>query len=551
MTAGDGDVTPARECSSAEAEALGAQVMAAAGDVARQEAVFLGLVGEFDAAGAVGHWTGLRSTAHWLAWACSIAPGTAREHVRVARALRQMPATQAAFEAGELTFSKVRELTRLTGRLPAPTGDADSAEKEEGRLVGFARCCTASQLARTVAGYRAAEGTARLRCSRQRVSWLAQDDGCIHLTAVLPAEDGAAVVAAIQAATEANQIPDPEPGDIRPDDRQPGESSDETQQQARERTKIEALCEVANHYLASRPEDRSGEDRTLVVMEVDAAALTEAPADDAPATTQPATLESATAAKATADAQPQLGDVPAGAPPAKCRVRGGAAIDRSTARRALCDTSVLGIIRNGRGEPLAVGREHRLVTRAQRRALMSRDGCCQYPACAQTRRLKAHHRTSWLDGGATDLDNLILLCQWHHSRVHEDRIAISACPKPDCTVHWRFTRPDGTSITPTVVGLNAPSPWRPLISCDHRPLTGPAREMARRRNDERVAAFHAEQARLRDQAAALRAGYDHVHDSSDPEARRVFPVGAGEGFHLANCVDVLFDLTESRMTQAA
>lgn len=76
------------------AEELGARIMAAAGDVARQEAVFLELVGEFDAIGAVAWWSGIQSTAHWLSWACSIAPGTAREHVRVARALRRMPTTR-------------------------------------------------------------------------------------------------------------------------------------------------------------------------------------------------------------------------------------------------------------------------------------------------------------------------------------------------------------------------------------------------------------------------------------------------------------------------
>lgn len=109
------------------AEELGARIMAAAGDVARQESVFLELVGEFDAVGAVAWWAGIRSTAHWLSWACSIAAGTAREHVRVARALRRMPATREAFALGELTYSKVREITRVVDELlrTGPTGQTE------------------------------------------------------------------------------------------------------------------------------------------------------------------------------------------------------------------------------------------------------------------------------------------------------------------------------------------------------------------------------------------------------------------------------------------
>ncbi len=238
-------------------------------------------------------------------------------------------------------------------------------------------------------------------------------------------------------------------------------------------------------------------------------------------------------------------------PAETCRVRGGAAIEPSAARRVLCDASILGAIIDDRGEPLAVGREHRLVTRSQRRALMLRDGCCQYPGCNRARRLKAHHRISWLDGGPTDLDNLILLCQWHHTRVHEDRIAISECPEPGCGIRWRFTRPDGTTIAPLVAGTNAPSPWRPLTDSSGDPLAGPARDAARRRNDEHVAAYQAQQAKLRDQAATLTARYNHVGHTDHPDARQVFPVGAGAGFNLANCVATLFSITTTQTAKAA
>jgi hypothetical protein len=60
----------------------------------------LELIGEFDAVGAIGLWTDFKSVAHWLAWACSMTPGVAREHVRVATALRRMSTINAAFQEG-------------------------------------------------------------------------------------------------------------------------------------------------------------------------------------------------------------------------------------------------------------------------------------------------------------------------------------------------------------------------------------------------------------------------------------------------------------------
>src|SRR5215207_282325 len=70
-------------------------------------------------------------------------------------------------------------------------------------------------------------------------------------------------------------------------------------------------------------------------------------------------------------------------------------------------------------------RSRRLVSKAQRRALMIRDQMCRYPGCHSTRHLKAHHVVPWILGGRTDLVNLILLCQWHHTTVHEGGVTIT------------------------------------------------------------------------------------------------------------------------------
>jgi hypothetical protein len=76
---------------------------------------FLSLVGEFDRREG---WAGFNSCAQWLSWRCGLSPVTAREQVRVARALESLPSIAEAFGRGELSYSKVRAL--LESRLPRP-----------------------------------------------------------------------------------------------------------------------------------------------------------------------------------------------------------------------------------------------------------------------------------------------------------------------------------------------------------------------------------------------------------------------------------------------
>ncbi|GAA1670587.1 hypothetical protein MMUR_47040 [Mycolicibacterium murale] len=73
------------------------------------------------------------------------------------------------------------------------------------------------------------------------------------------------------------------------------------------------------------------------------------------------------------------------------------------------------------GQPLGAGRETRTINRRLRRALEHRDhGTCVVPGCGATRGLHAHHLIHWEDGGATELDNLVLVCPYHH-RLHHTR----------------------------------------------------------------------------------------------------------------------------------
>jgi hypothetical protein len=97
----------------------------------------------------------------------------------------------------------------------------------------------------------------------------------------------------------------------------------------------------------------------------------------------------------------------------------GAPVDPATVRRWACDAEVVPVVLGSTSEPLDVGRLQRTVTDAIRRALNIRDGGCAFPGCDRPpRRCHAHHIRFWGHGGATSLDNLVLLCRHHHQVIH-------------------------------------------------------------------------------------------------------------------------------------
>jgi hypothetical protein len=139
-------------------------------------------------------------------------------------------------------------------------------------------------------------------------------------------------------------------------------------------------------------------------------------------------------------------------------------VANETVRRILCDADLTTVITSpltpatpgGGAQPLAsllldasrevlyVGRTERVVPPRLRRALEARDRHCQFPGCrAHVRRCHAHHVREWENGGATDLDNTVLLCVRHHHAVHEGGWTISrtAGIPPGGTGAWTFAPP--------------------------------------------------------------------------------------------------------------
>ncbi|KGN30506.1 HNH nuclease [Knoellia sinensis KCTC 19936] len=114
----------------------------------------------------------------------------------------------------------------------------------------------------------------------------------------------------------------------------------------------------------------------------------------------------------------------------------------STVRRMACDADVLPVVLGAHGEVVDLGRATRLFSRGQRRVLWHRDRQCTFPGCdAPATWAQAHHLVHWADGGPSDLSNAALLCQRHHTQVHDRRLIATVHPPDEwgrCVV-WDLT----------------------------------------------------------------------------------------------------------------
>ena len=433
---------------------LAARLCAGAVAISASTAAWLLLVAEFDRREG---WAvpGVASCAHWLSWQCGIAPGTAREHVRLARALPGLPRVTDELGAGRLSYAKARAIARV----------ADAGTESD--LLDLAQNCTAAQLDRVVAGWRRsdavstdlarsqadeARSTARSAALtaggsddeaddagrraaaevwaawwpegadpdavpvrwEQRFDWHDEGDGSVTLRLRLSAEAAAEVVAAVEHRAEvltrrervARAHAD---GDDLPTGRQAAGRGREIAAARRARVTVARttafldLVRAGTATVDTRPGDPA---RRELLVRVDAAVL----ADDTAA--------------------------------GQAAIDGVAALSPSQARRLACDAAVTTVLVED-GQVIACGRTRRYASTAQRRALLLRDGGCARPGCTETRveRLHAHHLVSWLAGGCTDVDNLVLLCDRCHGLVHD----------LDVTLHRRGGRlhatvPDGSTL---------------------------------------------------------------------------------------------------------
>lgn len=474
------------------------EVLTWAARVARGDAQLITLIGELDLRGA---WTehGVTSCAHWLSWRVGWSGSTARERVRVGRALRELPSITEAFVRGRVTYSQVRAITRV------------ATAADEADWLALARHCTGSQLDKAVRGAERAVAADRDpedapdKPPAVRTEW--DSDGDLILTMRIPAHQAVPVLTALE------------------------------QHQSLEQTERE-------HKLAALVADVTG-------ASADAAGA--APSPDGrqlELPDPPATADQTPACGASAEAPIDLRAVPAALttgpleeypyvePPYPVTFDGSgwqktpeqraadqqlirdwehrrdaerairdtwndrrqrllteAAIQRvETGRATLADALVRALLRPTDCLPVTVqllhdplsgwartvkdeflppatlsrvletlprkrtrrgslslvphdqhdlGRTSRVASPALRRQLGTLDGeRCRFPTCTHTRYLHAHHITFWSQGGPTDLANLVLLCTKHHRLLHNAGYSLALDPQRNLSV----TTADGTRV---------------------------------------------------------------------------------------------------------
>jgi hypothetical protein len=143
--------------------------------------------------------------------------------------------------------------------------------------------------------------------------------------------------------------------------------------------------------------------------------------------------------RATVVVHADLGALVAGA--SGCEIENGPVIHSETARRLLCNGRVQTVIEDGAGRLVGLGRVSREPPAWMMRQLRYRDGGCRFPGCGARRFVQAHHIVWWERGGATDLDNLLLVCSFHHKLVHEHGWSIHGRATEE-----RWLRPDGSAF---------------------------------------------------------------------------------------------------------
>lgn len=359
-------------------------------------------------------WQGFRSCAHWLSWRTGISLGPAREKVRVARCLPSLSLIPEAFARGEISYSKVRAMTRIANA------------ENEAELLDFARHGTTAQVERLVRHWRRldrGDASQAARDERRGLSLWLTDDGSYEVRGRLNPEVGALLLKALEVA-EAR---------LYRAERSAGTEHETSAAQRRAdalglwlEERVQPQVQLVVHSF----EDE--EHKTQEEQEQDAAAEQQ---------------QDAAALLVTEE---------------------GSRVSAETSSRLACDAEVVPIERAGDGSVLDVGRRRRTVGWRLRKALEARDGGCRFPGCESRGRTHAHHITPWAHGGETAMNNLVLLCPFHHRAVHEEgwRVEMDEWGAPRFFTPLGVRMP-GVPASPDIGGLvPAPPDVGDLVSRD-------------------------------------------------------------------------------------
>ena len=242
--------------------------------------------------------------------------------MRVANALAGLPKISASFAKGELSYSKVRAMTRV------------ATPDNEDFLLNIAHHGTAHHMERLVSQYVGAKrrhesGSAEVQCQDRSLSYFYDDDGSLVIKGRLPAEQGAMLIKALEMAIDS----DGSENDDMPSDVAESHVTAETRQPLAAR-RADAIMEMAESYLARGPKSSSSADRYQVMLHV--TAETRGP-DTVPVS----------------------------------HINDGPHVTAETSRRICCDSSVSPLLTGKHGEPLNIGRKSRTIPPPMRRAMQA------------------------------------------------------------------------------------------------------------------------------------------------------------------------------------
>ncbi|QIN29583.1 HNH endonuclease signature motif containing protein [Brevibacterium luteolum] len=492
-------------------DALVLAVKQAIAHVSQCQARLLALLDEVERSRIWEGWIGIRSLAHWVSFVCEVQVHTAREYLRVMRALRKLPEVASLFAVGRVSYSKVRAITRVADRI------------DRQRAAEIVVLATAEQLSKMVSTYsllvKHDERQELISGDKDRFTILPNGQGRARILIDLPETEAAEILAAVgaahdrlvreqaEAAREASAAGEPEvpenPSNVHADGFP---------------TQAEALMELVRCGSDAANGSRTDAARATMVVHVSPDTLAQAQAQ-AQVYTQPV--------------PDGAGDVPAGTsqPEQKSYVDGYGAISAESSARLACSSAIIGAALDRFGDVLVLGRTKRLASSRQRLALSVRDlGLCQFPGCGRRRRLEAHHRQPWSAGGPTDLDNLILLCRSHHIAVHEHHLRIARTDAPhsgarEGTTGFVFLTEDGRDVGRFETHLLLAPPGHTRDSFDWTPLEHPPEDL------DEVTEVMSEPLNL------TACPFEQLYGPD-----RVSTFGGGYGFNLAECVSWLFDV---------
>jgi hypothetical protein len=302
----------------------------------------------------------------WIRHNCKTSRSVAYDSINVGEQLSRLPKCAEAVVAGEIGFAHLSVIARTASALSKK--DPESAFNEDD-VLARARESSAGRLWHYCVRLRHAldpEGVAReqrIAVEERRLQFTVWDDGSLLISGQLDPIGGAAVRTALEPLA------------------QPMGQGDD---RCLEHRQANAFVELATHSLDAGLVPQHASQRPHLQVTTSLETLQGLPGSPA------ADMEFSTPIAAV------------------------------TVQRLACDANIARVVFGPDSVVVDVGRAVRVVSGATRRALNARDQHCQWPGCERTASWSAaHHLVHWIQGGPTDLSNLILLCHRHHWMVHE------------------------------------------------------------------------------------------------------------------------------------